>query len=124
MSGDTTDGDEVWVHAPMSGHRKWLPDNDPARFPDTAGAVRLMPEYEVDIPLWGPWDHLSLSAELLERLRRWQRFFDSSFRWDTGWISESERDEWSDVAASLESDLRHEVGDRAEVIVNLWPLES
>lgn len=86
--------------------------------------IKLMPEYCVDLPLWGPWEELELSESLLGWLRRWQQDFDSSFHWETGWRSDVARARWSDQARRLEAGLRAEVGSRAEVSANLWPLEE
>ena len=84
--------------------------------------VKLMPEYSVDIPLWGHWKHLDLSAALLGRLREWQDDFDISFQPEAGWSSPTARQRWARNAEALEAQLRNEVGDRADVVVNLWPI--
>jgi hypothetical protein len=114
----------IWAYAPTSGHWKHFPDADPALWNQVERTIKLMPEYSVEIPLWGPWQELDLSATLLSRLRRWQEFFDESFRWDSGWASSTARDRWASEAEAVEEELRREVGDRADVVVNLWPIQE
>lgn len=111
-----------WAYAPLTGESHLIPQAE-AREEGAVG-VKLMPEYSVDLPLWGRWEHLELSESLLDRLRRWQSEFDSTFRWDSGWRSAADRQRWSEEARSLEADLRDEVGNRAEVTVDLWPLKE
>jgi hypothetical protein len=107
-----------------TGNWKHFPDADPNLSEKIERTVKLMPEYSVEIPLWGPWRELDLTAALLARLRRWQEFFDESFRWDSGWVSSTARDRWTQEAEAVEDELRREVGDRADVVVNLWPIQE
>ncbi len=85
--------------------------------------VRLMPEYSAATPLWGDWQRLDLPELLLRRLVMWQADFDFNFGWDHGWKSDAAREAWAAEAAELETSLRRAVGDRARVVVDLWPLE-
>lgn len=111
-----------WLYAPLTGHSKFVPGA--GRRGEDAVDVKLMPEYSAGIPLWGQWKPLELSASLLARLRQWQLDFDSSFHWETGWQSEVARERWSEEARQLEADLRTEIGNRADVTVDLWPLKA
>jgi len=86
--------------------------------------VRLMPDYSAPMPLWGGWQQLDLPELLLRRLAAWQEDFDSNFGWDHGWSSGTAREAWAAEAATLETMLRQAVGDRARVIVDLWPLAT
>jgi hypothetical protein len=114
----------VWAYAPTSGHWKHFPDADPKLWDHVERAIKLRPEYSVEIPLWGPWEDLDLSETLLTRLRNWQESFDESFRWDSGWVSSAAQDRWAQEAAAIEGELRQEVGDRFEVVVDLWPIRE
>ena len=114
----------IWAYAPTSGHWKHFPDADPKLWDEIERIVKLMPEYSVEIPLWGPWRELDLSATFLARVRRWQEFFDESFRWDSGWVSSAARDRWAQEAEAIEDELRQEVGNRVDVVVDLWPIRE
>jgi hypothetical protein len=110
----------IWAYAPTSGQWKHFSDADPKLWDDSEPVVKLMPEYSVDIPLWGPWPELDLSETLLAQVRSWQESFDESFRWNSGWMSSAARDRWAQEAEVIEAELRQEVGDRVDVVVDLW----
>jgi hypothetical protein len=61
---------------------------------------------------------------LLDRLAAWQEEFDSNFHWQQGWRSEDARDRWANEAQDLARDVRAELGTRAELFVDLWPLQD
>jgi hypothetical protein len=91
--------------------------------------IELAPDYSADLPLWGcdgsgmiAWQDTKFSPELLDRLAAWQREFDGSFRWDTGWRSAEARDRWAGQVKDLAEDVRAQLGARATLIVRLWPL--
>jgi len=92
--------------------------------------VELKPDYSAELPLWGQgfgniaWQYTKFSAQLLDRLAAWQRDFDDGFRWETGWRSARRRDRWAGQADSLAADVRAELGTRAKLVVDLWPLSG
>ena len=85
-------------------------------------AVKLMPDYSADTPLWGDWEELALPTQLLTRLERWQNDFDRWFHYEHGWDTAQHRDRWGRDAETLINDLRQIIGNRAELVVDLWPL--
>jgi hypothetical protein len=83
-----------------------------------------MPEYNVELPLWGrSWQTLGLSAPLLDRLAEWQSEFDANFDAYKGWKSEEARSQWAegavDVVAELQAALKG-----IPLEVDLWPLDA
>lgn len=94
------------------------------------GVIRLAPDYSAELPLWGEgfgniaWQFTKFSPGLLDRLAAWQRAFDENFRWDSGWRSSMVKEAWAREAKRLETDVRAELGSRAELDVDLWPLGS
>lgn len=87
--------------------------------------LRLSPDYTADLPLWGMIvEPLQIPASLLEDLRVWQRTFDSQFDAHWGWISTEAKTSWAEEAVELEARLRSAVEGKAEVLVDLWPLEA
>jgi len=120
---DPPDGPRgIRAYAPLTDARKFFPDAVPKRGDEGDRVIKLMPEYSVEVPLWGPWRQLDLPGALVARLRTWQEDFDLSFRPESGWLSSTARQRWAAEAEALAVELRHEIGDRAEVTVNLWPL--
>jgi hypothetical protein len=93
---------------------------------DFDGVVILSPEYSVDVPLWPNSQAVValVPAPLLEKLVAWQADFDSNFGWQDGWHSEEARDRWAEVATVLESELRIVLAGKAELIVDLWPINN
>lgn len=90
--------------------------------------VTLEPEYGAALPLGGEgmlaWQRTKFSPQLLDRLAAWQADFESGFHWDTGWRSPEVRNRWAEEARNLAADVRAELGMRAELVVNLWPLQD
>jgi hypothetical protein len=92
--------------------------------------VILSPDYMADLPLWRgdggrlAWQITKFSPELLDRLASWQKEFDSNFHWDNGWRSTTARDRWAAGAQDLAAEVRTQLGSRAELIVDLWPLRD
>jgi hypothetical protein len=88
-----------------------------------SGPLKLMPEYGIDLPLWGrSLDSLDLSPYLLERLAQWQEDFEANFDPFSGWKSTESRDRWSREAERLEVELRAALPAGDELVVDLWPL--
>jgi hypothetical protein len=89
--------------------------------------VRLAPDYGAELPLWGQgfgniaWQFTRFSPELLDRLAAWQEEFDKHFLWDRGWSSTQEKERWASEGKDLASQVRAELGDRAELVLDLWP---
>jgi hypothetical protein len=116
---------------PRAGRRPWEdPQWSPSKPPlvrDEAGRalVRLMPEYTVDLPLWGQhWQALDLEPSLLSALADWQRQFDAHFIPSKGWTDAVVRDEWAAVAQDLSRRLRRALPEDVDLDVNLWPLTA
>ena len=88
--------------------------------------VRLSPDYNAPSPLWPSSDatHALVTESLLARLVAWQEEFDANFRWDSGWQSNKAKFRWAAEAAVLEADLRKALAGKAELTVDLWPLEA
>jgi hypothetical protein len=86
--------------------------------------LRLYPEYSVKVPLFplSPDTDSLLPEPLRTRLMAWQKDFDLNFRWDTGWRSEEARTRWAAEAVPLEAELREALEGKADLVVDLWPL--
>ena len=116
----------VRAHSPLSGesglsHVQVLPA-------ESSGppSVRLSPDYGAPSPLWPLSDAPdALGPEaLLARLVAWQQDFDANFRWDSGWQSNEAKARWAAEAAVLVGDLRMALAGKAELVVDLWPLNA
>ena len=68
------------------------------------------------------WQFTKFSPALLDRLAEWKQEFDAAFHWQKGWDSPSARNRWASEARELAADVRAELGPRAELLVDLWPL--
>ena len=92
--------------------------------------IVLAPEYMADLPLWGQgfgnidWRFTRFPPELLDRLAAWQQEFNDNFHWESGWRSAEIRDHWSLQASGLATDVRAALGARAELVVDLWPIDG
>jgi len=87
--------------------------------------LRLSPDYTADLPLWGmAVEPLLLSASLLEDLRVWQHTFDIQFDAHWGWISAEAKTAWAEEAVELVARLRGAIEGKADLLVDLWPLED
>lgn len=90
--------------------------------------VVLSPDYSAKLPLWGDgqlaWQRTKFSPQLLDRLAAWQEQFDSNFHWDNGWNSEDTRQRWATEADQLAAAIRAELAGRAELVLDLWPLQD
>lgn len=122
-------GDEPtgwFAYAPGTGARFLGEGSAPA--PTHGTTVRLMPEYGVDVPLWGgDWETLALSDSLLADLVKWQAEFDETFspssRADRSqWVAIKAR--WEQDAQSLAARIRREIPPHFELVIDLWPLET
>ena len=92
--------------------------------------IELKPDYSAQLPLWADgfgnisWQFTKFSPQLLDRLAAWQQDFDTGFHPETGWQSAELRDQWASQADSLAADVQAELGTRAKLIVDLWPLSG
>jgi hypothetical protein len=110
----------------------WHPSQDDLdRARSLPEVIELAPDYSAKLPLWGcdgsgniAWQDTKFSPQLLHRLAAWQEEFDTCYHWETGWRSAEARDRWAGQASELATDVRSELGDRAELTVRLWPLEG
>jgi hypothetical protein len=106
----------------------WRPTADDDWDEPLPEVVILAPEYTVELPLSGDgqlaWQRTKLSPALLDRLATWQAEFDNSFHWRKGWSSAAARDRWAGQAEQLATSIRAELGDRARLEVDLWPLRD
>jgi hypothetical protein len=92
--------------------------------PDELPVLRFSLDYAAELPLWGvPVSQLDLSARLLDKLVDWWQQFNANFDPHKGWSSEAIKSEWADLAVPLEMDLRVEIDSKANLLVDLWPLE-
>jgi hypothetical protein len=102
-------------------HPTWTPpiDDDP----DPITTLKLMPDYGVELPLWGAdWWQLGLSPRLLDDLADWQEQFNNDFRSETGWTNDQLAADWARRADELAAALRDELPATIPLAVNLWPI--
>jgi hypothetical protein len=109
----------------------WHPsEDDLGRDQPLPRVIVLSPDYNADLPLWGEgfgnidWRFTKFPPGLLDRLAAWQQEFDAHYRWDRGWESNQLRDRWASQAKNLAADVRAALGTRAELVVNLWPIDE
>ena len=107
----------------------WHPGDDEDWDEPLPTVVTLEPEYGAELPLGGgegvlAWPRTKVSPQLLDRLAAWQEDFENGFGYDFGWRSQQARDLWAGQARELEADVRAELGNRAELAVNIWPLSE
>jgi hypothetical protein len=101
----------------------WTPpfDDDP----DPITSIKLMPEYGVELPLWGAeWWQLGLTTDLLNDLADWQDQFDTGFHYETGWNSNDIADGWARRGDELAAELRQQLAPTIPLHVDLWPVAS
>jgi hypothetical protein len=60
---------------------------------------------------------------LLDELGEWQQYFDDNFDPHHGWKTEETKRIWAENAVELEARLRRAVWCKADVEVDLWPLD-
>lgn len=83
----------------------------PATDPSTRITIRLMPEYGVGWPLWGPegplepWE-LALPDDLVSDLRAWFDRWERSYSWETGWTDGTDRTSFQAEAEPLADRIR------------------
>jgi hypothetical protein len=100
----------------------WTPPDDDDD-PDPVTSITLMPEYGVELPLWGAdWWQLDLPPDLLDEPADWQKQFNTSHRPETGWISEAVATERAHRANDLAEALRRALPASLPVRVDLWPV--
>jgi hypothetical protein len=86
-----------------------------------------MSDYGVGWPLFDdrsalePSD-LELSSELVARLYAWQEHFERHFHYDRGWRSAEDAAAYAREGQQLRRLLAAEVGGRAQVELDLWPI--
>jgi hypothetical protein len=106
----------------------WHPDDGDDWDEPLPAVVTLEPEYGAELPLGGEgvlaWQRTKFSPALLDRLAAWQEDFENGFDYDSGWRSRQARNRWAEQAKGLETEVRAELGNRAELVVNLWPLNK
>ena len=71
-----------------------------------------------------PGERTKVRPQLLDQLAAWQEDFENGFDYDFGWRSQQARDLWAGQAKEIEADVRAELGNRAELALNLWPLSE
>jgi hypothetical protein len=105
----------------------WHPNDDDLGWDEPLPKViRLAPDYGAPLPLWGKgfgniaWQFTKFPPELLDRLTAWQHDFDDNYHWRRGWKSDEARDRWVSQAEGLASDVQAALGNRAELVVDLW----
>jgi len=112
----------------VSGKPWWHPKDDNDWNEPLPPVVTLEPEYGAELPLGGEgvlaWQRTKFSPQLLDRLAAWQEDFERGFHHDTGWRSQQVRNQWAEEAKELEAEVRAELGTRAELVVNPWPLRQ
>jgi hypothetical protein len=115
----------------MSENPWWHPRGDDLSWDDPLPTlIVLAPDYMADLPLWGEgsgniaWQSTKFPPELLDRLAAWQQEFDGNFHYQTGWRSAATRDHWAHQASNLAADVRAALGTRAELAVDLWPVDE
>jgi hypothetical protein len=92
--------------------------------PSTATCrVKIMPEYQAELPLWGQdWKSLNFSATLLNRLADWQDDFDANFDPLSGWKTSEARQKWAERSIELIAELQ--AVKSVELEIDLWPLDD
>jgi hypothetical protein len=92
---------------------------------DGLPVVSLSVDYRIGMPLSGDFKSLDLPGSLLDSLCDWQQFFDDHFDpYNDGWDTAESKTHWTERAEDLVLWLRREVLGRAELEVNLWPIEE
>jgi hypothetical protein len=92
--------------------------------------IRLSSDYTAPLPLWGEglgnvdWRFTKFPPKLLDRLAAWQRDFDDNYHDQAGWRSAAIRDHWAHQAKDLATDVQAALGSRAELVVDLWPIDK
>ena len=90
--------------------------------------LRLSPEYSTPlgwVPLWPSSDDTDalVPPSLLGELIAWGEEFNENFRYKKGWRSREAMDRWAAKADHLALELRSVLAGKAELDVDLWPLE-
>ncbi len=87
--------------------------------------VTFSPDYGAPSPLWPQSDATDalVPEALLVKLVAWQGEFDSNFGWEMGWSSDEAKAKWAEEAVGLEAELREALAGKAELVVDLWPLD-
>jgi hypothetical protein len=114
----------------MSENLWWHPGADDLGWDEPLpGVIRLAPDYFAELPLWADgfgnvaWQFTKFPPKLLDRLAAWQRQFDDNYDCQSGWRSAEIRRRWARDAQVLAAAVQAELGDRAELVVDLWPLD-
>ncbi|WP_422117324.1 hypothetical protein [Brachybacterium sp. UNK5269] len=91
--------------------------------------VRLMNEYTVDCPLWGPegatdFEDWELSPQLTERLAAWAAFFNAHFHEDHGFPSVEMARKHRAEGIALQPLVAEELGPRYMVVGDFWETDD
>ena len=112
----------------MSVSRWWHPTDDDDWDEPLPPVVTLEPDYHAKLPLGGEgelaWQRTKFTPELLDRLAAWQEEFETNFHVQGGWRAQDAKERWAIEAEDLAVKVRAELGNRAELFVNLWPLQD
>ena len=115
----------------MSQNPWWHPSDDDLGWDEPLPVIiRLAPDYSAPVPLWDEgfgnigWRYTKFPPALFDRLAAWQQGFDGNSHCETGRRSAPAWDRWADNAKGLATDLRAVLGTRAELVVDLWPLDG
>ena len=96
----------------------WFSDGQPI-------VLRLFPEWVVGlVPVFPQSDDTDalIPQGLSKRLIAWNHF-NANCHWERGWQSEDSKSKWAEEAAPLIAELRDALKGKAELVVDLWPLE-
>jgi hypothetical protein len=84
--------------------------------------VRLSPDYDAELPLWGDWPpETRLPDDVRDRLASWQAEFDENHHLEDGWVTKEAEEQWVAQADGLADALREVLDGQAELEVDLWP---
>ncbi|HWS35431.1 MAG TPA: hypothetical protein VN408_22170 [Actinoplanes sp.] len=88
-----------------------------------------MSDYSVGWPLWdelGAMDpeDFALPAELSGRISAWQEHFEQRFHYEHEWKTPEDAAAYAREGRELHRLLQDAIGDRADVRLDLWPVES
>ena len=98
----------------------WFADGKPI-------VLRLFPEYVMGIvPVFPQSDDTGalIPEDLSTRLTTWNDFFNVNYHYEKGWQSEKAKVDWSEDAVPLVAELKGALEGKAELVVDLWPVQS
>jgi hypothetical protein len=98
----------------------WFSDGQPI-------VLRLFPEYVMDlVPVFPQSDDTDalIPEDLLTRLISWNNYFNLSYHFEKGWQSKEAKVKWSEDSIPLVAELGDALKGKAELVVDLWPMQS